>query len=107
MPSSTSPYTTEPPVNPLEPLADLLGWLASTTAHVAIGLLVGALAAHLMRRRHLRWTWAGAFLVPLLLVQSKLSGWALRHATQPPSVPRCVDAGGIAKTCSPAETWPR
>lgn len=77
MPSSTSPYSTEPPVNPLAPLADLLGWLASTTAHVGIGLLAGVLAARLMRSRHLRWTWTGASLVPLLLAQSKFSGWAL------------------------------
>ncbi|MGA9284873.1 MAG: helicase HerA-like domain-containing protein [Solirubrobacteraceae bacterium] len=74
---STPPYTTEPPVNPLEPLADLLGWLGSTTVHIVIGLLAGAVATHLMRRRHLRWTWAGLFFVPLLLIHSKPSGWVL------------------------------
>ena len=77
MPSSTRSYTTEPPVNPVAPLVDLLGWLASSAVHVAIGLLVGALAARLMRRRHLRWTWTGALCVPLMLVESKLSGWGL------------------------------
>jgi hypothetical protein len=81
MPSSTPPYTTEPPANPLEPLADLLGWLGSATAHVAVGLLVGVLAAHLMRRRHLRWTWAGAFLVPLSLIQPKPAGWVFTCGT--------------------------
>jgi len=77
MPSSTFTYTTEPSVNPLAPLAELLGWLASTSAHIAIGVLAGFIAARIMRRRHLRWTWAGASFVPLLLAQSKLSGWAL------------------------------
>ncbi len=77
MPSSTPPYTTEPPDNPLAPLADLLDWLASTTIHIAIGFLAGLIVAYLMRRRHLRWTWAGASFVPLLLAQSTFSGWAL------------------------------
>ncbi len=75
------PYTTQPAVNPLKPLADLLGWFASITAHVAIGLLVGATAARLMRHRHLRWTWAGASFVPLLLAQSMLSSWVLAFDT--------------------------
>ncbi|MGA7705174.1 MAG: helicase HerA-like domain-containing protein, partial [Solirubrobacteraceae bacterium] len=77
MPSSTPPHTTETPPNPWAPLADLLGWLASTTVHLAIGLLAGAILARVMRRRHLRWTWAGASVAPLILVQSQLPGWAL------------------------------
>ncbi len=77
MPSSTPTHTPEPPVNPLAPLADLLAWLVSTTAHMALGLLLGAMIARLMRSRHLRWTWATASLAPLLLAQSELAGWAL------------------------------
>ena len=77
MPSSTTPNIAEPLVSPFSPLTDLLDWLASTAVHIAIGLLIGSTAAYLMRRRHLRWTWAGASLIPLLLVQPKLSGWPL------------------------------
>jgi len=80
MPSHSHSLNTESPVNPLNALAgftDLFGWLASTAAHVAIGLLLGAIAARLMRARHLRWTWAAAAAVPLLLVQTHPSGWAL------------------------------
>ncbi|HXP98769.1 MAG TPA: type IV secretion system DNA-binding domain-containing protein [Solirubrobacteraceae bacterium] len=74
MPSST--YTTEPAVNPLAPLAELAGWLISTTLHVALGLLAGMIAARAMRGHHLRWTWAAPALVPVVLDPTMFFGWA-------------------------------
>jgi type IV secretory pathway TraG/TraD family ATPase VirD4 len=74
MPSSE--YTTEPPVNPIAPLAELLGWLTSTTLHIIIGVLVGLVAARVMRRRHLRWTWAASAFALLLLARSTFEGSA-------------------------------
>jgi hypothetical protein len=74
MPSST--YTTEPAVNPLAPLAELAGWLISTTLYVALGLLAGMIAARAMRGHHLRWTWATLALAPVVLDPTMFSGWA-------------------------------
>jgi hypothetical protein len=75
MPSSE--YTTEHPVvNPLAPLGELVGWLTSTTLHIIIGVLVGLIAARVMRGRHLRWTWAASALVVVVLAGSELAGWA-------------------------------
>jgi len=74
MPSSE--YTTEHPVNPLAPLGELVGWLTSTTLHIVIGVLVGMIAARVMRGRHLRWTWAASALVVVVLSGSEFAGWA-------------------------------
>jgi hypothetical protein len=75
MPSSE--YTTEHPVvNPLAPLGELVGWLTSTTLHIIIGVLVGLIAARVMRGRHLRWTWAASALVVVVLAGFELAGWA-------------------------------
>ena len=60
MPSSE--YTTEPAVNPLEPVEQLVHWLMTTTIHLAIGLAIGLIAARVLRSRHLRWTWAATTL---------------------------------------------
>lgn len=79
MPSS--PYTTEPAVNPLAPLAELVGWLMSTTMHVILGLLAGMILAHVMRQRHLRWTWAASALAPVLLDPRMFAGCSLTLAT--------------------------
>jgi hypothetical protein len=73
---SSPVLTGESVANPLAPLAELLGWLASTTFHITIGILLGMGAAHLMRRRHLRWTWAASALAPLLLARPVLGGLA-------------------------------
>ncbi|HWX86782.1 MAG TPA: helicase HerA-like domain-containing protein [Solirubrobacteraceae bacterium] len=72
-----SEFTTEHPVNPLAPLANLVGWLTSTTLHVLIGLAVGMLAARLMRYYHLRWTWAAVAFALFAFANSVLAGWAL------------------------------
>ncbi len=60
MPSSE--YTTEPAVNPLEPVEQLVHWLMNMTIHLAIGLVIGLIATRVMRSRHLRWTWASTAL---------------------------------------------
>jgi hypothetical protein len=69
-------YTNEAPVDPLQPLSELVGWLCSTTVHIAIGVALGLLAVRVMRRRHLRWTWAACALPVALLAHSILAGWA-------------------------------
>ncbi len=79
MPSSS--YATEPPINPLEPLAEMVGWLTSITLHVAIGVLLGLLIARVMRRRHLRWTWAASATAVLLPAHTAFAGWVSTLAT--------------------------
>jgi hypothetical protein len=79
MPSSgyttnESPYAVEPQANPLEPIEQLLHWLTSTTIHLAIGLVIGLIAARAMRSRHLRWTWAATALGGIVLGRSILGG---------------------------------
>jgi hypothetical protein len=74
MPSSTY-TTTEAPVNPLVPLAELVGWLASTTLHIAVGVLLGTIGGRLMRQHHLRWTWAVSALAIVALTHATFAGW--------------------------------
>lgn len=66
MPSSEyineGPLAGEGQANPVQPLEQMLQWLTSTTVHLAIGLLIGLIAARAMRGRHLRWTWAASAL---------------------------------------------
>jgi len=50
----------EPGADPLAPLQQLADWLASTTTHVLLGVLIGLLVARVMRSRHLHWSWAAA-----------------------------------------------
>lgn len=72
---SPSTYTTEPAVNPFAPLVELAGRLTSTTLHLCCGLAAGLILAHVLRRRHLRWTWVTAALIPLVLDPTMFSGW--------------------------------
>jgi hypothetical protein len=56
----------EPPAHLLAPLDQALQWLAQTAVHVGEGLVLGLVAAPLMRHRHLHWSWAaGAFALVL------------------------------------------
>lgn len=71
-----SQYSNEVPVNPLQPLSELVGWLCSTTVHIALGIALGLFAVHVMRRHHLRWTWAACVLPVALIAHSILAGWA-------------------------------
>jgi hypothetical protein len=69
----SSNTTLEPRPDPLEPLQQLVDWLLGATAHVALGLLVGLLAARLMRTRHLHWSWAAAVLTFVVLLGHTLA----------------------------------
>ncbi len=73
---SASQYTNEAPANPLQPLSELVGWLCLTTVHIAIGVALGLFVVRVMRRCHLRWTWATCAILVALLAHSILAGWA-------------------------------
>ncbi len=79
--SNPSPLTNEVPlgqeVDPLAPLEQLLRWLTGTALHVILGVLLGLLAAHIMRRRHLHWSWAATAFAVALLARAALAGSAL------------------------------
>jgi type IV secretory pathway TraG/TraD family ATPase VirD4 len=60
--------------DPLAPLAHLCQWVVGTTLHVSIGLLLGLLAARLMRRWHLHWSWAAGAFALVVLARSALAG---------------------------------
>jgi conjugal transfer pilus assembly protein TraD len=80
-----STYAPEPSVNPLAPMAELVGWLASTTLHLAIGVVLGLAAARIMRLRHLHWTWAATWAASacavVVLGHSTFAGWFTALAT--------------------------
>jgi len=64
--SPSNPYPRA--ASPLAPVASLAHWLTHAIAIVAIGVLVGIVAARLLRARGLHWGWAaGALLVAWLL----------------------------------------
>jgi hypothetical protein len=71
MPSSTP--SPDMGIDPLAPLAQLVDWLTSTAVHVTLGVFLGLLAAQLMHRRHLHWSWAAGALVCVVLARSALS----------------------------------
>jgi hypothetical protein len=62
--------------DPLAPLAHLAQWLVGTTVHVVIGVLLGLLAARLMRRWHLHWSWAAGASALVMLARASLAGEA-------------------------------
>jgi Type IV secretion-system coupling protein DNA-binding domain len=72
MPPSNTEF--EPPADPLAPVHRLAEWLLGTTSHVVLGLLLGMLAARLLRSRHLHWSWAAAGLTSLVLLAGTLTG---------------------------------
>jgi type IV secretory pathway TraG/TraD family ATPase VirD4 len=59
--------------DPLAPLEHLAQWLVGTAVHVALGVLLGLLAARAMRRCHLHWSWAAGAFALVLLVRSVLA----------------------------------
>ncbi len=71
--TTSSEFTLEHSINPLQPLTELVGWLGSTALHLTLGVLVGLAVTHVMRRRHLRWTWA-ALALPVLLLAHRALG---------------------------------
>ncbi len=75
MPSSNEPV--EPRVDPLQPVDELLHWLTETALHVAIGMAIALVAARLMRRAHLHWSWAAFALALIVLLHGSLGAVAL------------------------------
>ena len=73
---SSNPYP-EPGLNPAAPLEQLARGLAGTTFHVVLGLVIGAIAARLMRGRHLHWSWAAAALGLVMLARPALGSATL------------------------------
>ncbi len=63
--------------DPFAPLGALIAWVASTTAHVALGVLLGWGVARLMRSRQLSWSWAAVALVGIWIARPLLGGLAL------------------------------
>ena len=72
-----NPFAGEAGVDPLAPLQQLAHWLTNTTVHVALGLVIGAIAARMLRSRHLHWSWAPCGLVIDWLIRSPLGSWSL------------------------------
>ncbi|HEV3320675.1 MAG TPA: type IV secretion system DNA-binding domain-containing protein [Solirubrobacteraceae bacterium] len=60
--------------DPLAPLEHLCQWLVGTTVHVVLGAILGLLAARLMRRWHLHWSWAAGAFVLVVLARTALAG---------------------------------
>jgi DNA helicase HerA-like ATPase len=53
------PAAEAPAIDPLGPIEHLFQAAATATVELALGLLLGAIAARVMRHRHLHWSWAG------------------------------------------------
>ena len=64
----------EAEANPLLPPGEIAHWLVGTSIHIALGLTLGMLAARLMRRRNLHWSWAAATLAVVLATRSAFAG---------------------------------
>lgn len=60
--------------DPLAPPEHLVQWLAGATLHVALGVLIGLLAARAMRHWHLHWSWAAGAFTLVLLAHTALAG---------------------------------
>ena len=70
------PQTTafpEPEADPLLPLRELAHWLVGTTVHIALGLVLGMVAARLLRRGNLHWSWAGSALALIVAARRSFS----------------------------------
>jgi conjugal transfer pilus assembly protein TraD len=71
----------EPFVDPLAPLEHVVGWIGSTTLHVLIGIVLGAIAARVLRHYHLRWTWSACAFGLVAIAHSEMLGWATTVGT--------------------------
>jgi hypothetical protein len=74
--SSSHEATLNRETDPLTPLEHLVQWLVGATVHVALGVLLGLLAARVMRHRHLHWSWAAGAFALVLLARAVLAGSA-------------------------------
>jgi hypothetical protein len=77
MPSNTQP---EVAVDPQAIVEEFLHWFLGASVHCAVGLVLGALAARLMRSRHLHWSWAAGALALVAVSRSVLGGSTLTLA---------------------------
>ena len=66
----------DPGVQLMTSIHDLTHWLAATTIHVALGLMLSTLAARELRRRHLHWSWALVALAFVLVARPLIGGLA-------------------------------
>jgi hypothetical protein len=78
-PPSTAPHTHPPAgeaqgLDPLAPIEHLIQWCVGATLHALLGGLLGLLAARVMRRRHLHWSWAAVALAFAVLARAALAG---------------------------------
>jgi hypothetical protein len=83
MPSSSATSNNTAPEwapSSLEPIEQLVHWLATAVACGVLGIAIGLVAVRLMHHLHLRWTWAPTALGVDLLVGPALGGsiaWTL------------------------------
>ncbi len=75
MPSPTT--NAQQPQSPFAYLEALIDLLAGSLVQLSIGLVIGVLAARVMRDRHMHWSWSAALLVVIVLVRSLLGGATL------------------------------
>jgi hypothetical protein len=74
--SPSNETTLNQETDPLAPLEHLVQWLVGATVHVAVGVLLGFLAARVMRHRHLHWSWAAGAFALVLFARDVLAGSA-------------------------------
>jgi type IV secretory system conjugative DNA transfer VirD4/TraG family protein/helicase HerA-like protein len=74
--SSSHEATLNRETDPLALLEHPVQWLVGATVHVALGVLLGLLAARVMRHRHLHWSWAAGAFALVLLARAVLAGSA-------------------------------
>ncbi len=71
------PVGDAPALDPLAPFVHLLHTLLDAGTMLAVGIPLGLLAARVMRRWHLHWSWAAIAPAPLLALHIPLRGTAL------------------------------
>src|ERR1700704_5147972 len=59
---------------PTSPVVELLDWLSHLAAHAGLGVAIGLLAARLMRRAHLHWSWAAGCVACEALAAQPVGG---------------------------------
>jgi hypothetical protein len=65
------------PTDPRAPLEQLARLVLHATISVALGVTIGVIAARLMRRKHLHWSWAATALALVVLARSVFAGLAV------------------------------
>jgi hypothetical protein len=68
--------SSQPAVNSLASVGELLHWLLDAGGHLAAGVVVALVLARVMRARQLRWTWALVGLAFVVIVSPLFAGTA-------------------------------